>query len=410
MDRYDHLIVGGGLAAASAVEGIRELDEEGEILVLSDESEPPYHRPPLSKEFLQAPGAGRELLHVKPEGWFDEQAGVELRTGVRVLDLEPRERVVTTRDGEEIGGDRVLLATGGRARTLDVEGSDLQGVHTLRTVEDSEALRDAAGEVDRAVLVGAGFIGMELAASLRELDVAPTVVELQDRVWSRLLPPELSEFVRGYYEERGVDFRLESSVEAFRGDGRLEGAVLDDGSELPCGLAVVGVGIAPAQELASDAGLAVKDGVVVDEEGETSHGYIYATGDVARFPDPVFGDLTRVEHWDHAKAHGKLVGRNMAGAGEAYDHLSYFFTEAFDLSINVFGRPAEADRTLVRGELGPEGAVVYCGSDGRLCATILVNDHDAMDECRELVRRRPSMEEVEAMLEDAGSDTAEVGG
>lgn len=410
MDRYDHLIVGGGLAAASAVEGIREHDEDGRVLVLCDEPEPPYHRPPLSKEFLQAPGAGRELLHVKPEGWFDEQAGVELRTGVRVVEVEARERVVKTRDGDEIGGDRLLLATGGRPRTLDVEGADLEGVHTLRTVEDSEALREAAREAEHVLLVGAGFIGMELAASFHELDVVPVVVELQDRVWARMLPPELSRFVQDYYEERGVGFRLESSVDGFRGDGRLEGAVLDDGTRLPCDIAVVGVGIEPAQELASDAGLAVKDGIVVDAKGETSHGYIYAAGDVARFPDPVFGDLTRVEHWDHAKAHGKLVGRNMAGDGQPYDHLSYFFTEAFDLSINVFGRPADVDRTLTRGEVGSEGAVVYCGRDGRLCATILVNDHDAMEECRELVRRRPSMEEVEAMLEDAGSDTAGVGG
>ena len=409
MDRYDYLIVGGGLAAASAVEGIRERDQDGSILLLTDEEEPPYHRPPLSKEFLQAPGAGRELLHVKPEGWFEDTAGVDLRLETKVTDLAPRERVVTVEGGETFAGERILLATGGRPRTLSLPGFDLDGVHTLRTVGDSEALRDAASDADEALLVGAGFIGMELAASFGELDVRPAVVELQDRVWSRMLPRDLSEFVQGYFEDRGVEFRLSRRVAELRGDDRVEGAVLDDGSEVSCQLVVVGVGIEPAEGLARDAGLAVQDGIVVDENGETSHGYIYAAGDVARYPDPVFGDLTRVEHWDHAKAHGKTVGRNMAGADEAYDHLSYFFSEAFDLSLNVFGRPAGADRTILSGEL-PEGGIVYCGEEGRLCATVLVNDHDSMDRCRELVRRRPSMEEVEAHLkEDSTADPAEVG-
>ncbi len=411
MREHDYLVLGGGLTAVNAVEGIRQVDADGSVAVLSAEEEPPYHRPPLSKEYLQAAGAGRELLHVKPEGWYEDRGGVELRRGVRATGLDPAAMEVATSDGEQIRADRILIATGGRPRTLDLPGQELDGVGTFRTVDDAEALREAAGRVDHAVLVGAGFIGMELAASLRELDVSPTVVEREDRVWSRMLPPELSAEMQAYFEERDVAFRTGATVREFRGDGRVEAVVLDDGTELACGLAVVGVGIRPNQELAAEAGLAADDGVLVDEFGETSHGHVYAAGDVARFPDPVFGDRVRVEHWDHAKAHGRRVGRNLAGEREPYEHLSYFFTDVFELSLNVFGRPAGADRTIRRGEvLDEEGGVVLCGSDGRLCGAILVNDSSSMEACRELVRRRPPMEDVAGRLSDPGVDLAEVAG
>lgn len=410
MREYDYVIAGGGLTAAHAVEGIRQVDDDGSIVVLGEEEEPPYHRPPLSKEFLQAPGAGRDLLHARPEGWF-EKAGAELETGTRVTSLTPADLTVDTEEGETFRGDRILLATGGRPRRLELEGADLEGVHVLRTVEDAEAIREEGEAAEDALLVGAGFIGMELAASLRELDVHPTVVELAGRVWSRLLPGELSSFVQAYFEERGVDFRLRSSVQALRGEGRVESAVLHDGTEIPCQLVVMGVGIEPNQELAAEAGLGVQDGIVVDAFGETSHGYVYAAGDVARFPDPVFGDLARVEHWDHAKAHGRRVGRNMAGEREAYEHLSYFFSDVFDLSLNAFGRPAETVRTVRRGDpASEEGGVLFCADDRDLiCAAIIVNDNDALEDCRELVRRRPDLEELEERLSDPGVELAEVG-
>lgn len=411
MHEYDYLIVGGGLTAVNALEGLRQVDADGSVALICDEEEPPYHRPPLSKEYLQAAGAGRELLHVKPDGWYGEQAHVDLRTGLRATDLDPKEMVVETSDGESWRADRILIATGGRPRALEVPGRDLDGVRTFRTVEDAESVRERAEQVDRAVLVGAGFIGMELAASLRKLDVASTVVELEDRVWSRMLPGELSAAMRDHFEARGVTFHTGAAVRELQGDGGVEKAVLDDGSELPCGMVVVGVGIVPNQELASDAGLAVDDGILVDEFGETSHGHVYAAGDVARFPDPVFGDRARVEHWDHAKVHGRRVGRNLAGEREPYDHVSYFFSDVFDLSLNVFGRPGGADQVVRGGPvLSAEGGVALCGSGGRLCAALLVNDNERMDACRELVRRRPSMEEVEERLSDPEADLAGMAG
>lgn len=406
MRDFNYLIVGGGLAAASAVDGIRAVDPEGSILLVTEESDPPYHRPPLSKEYLQTPEVPRTFLHVKPQNWFEAEAGVTLRTEERIVSLNPRTLTVTAAGGHEYRAERILLATGGRPRTLELPGSDLKGVFSLRTVEDAEAIQEAAGDAEDAVLVGAGFVGLEVAASLTKLGVRATVVELEKRVWPQMLPARLSEFVRAHMTERGVRWRLGANIREFRGQGRLEAVVLESGETLLCQLAVVGIGITPSVELAEGVGIAVKDGIIVDRFGETTHGYVYAAGDVARFPDPVFGDTARVEHWEHAKEHGKRVGRNMAGEHEPYEHLSYFFTEVFDLSMKLVGRPADADQLIVQGELRPERSVVLCGSEGRLCAAILINANDELSRCRELVRRRPLWEELE---KDQPPSRAELG-
>jgi NADPH-dependent 2,4-dienoyl-CoA reductase/sulfur reductase-like enzyme len=408
MQEYQYLIVGGGLTAASAVDGIREVDSRGSILVLTDEAMPPYHRPPLSKEYFQAPEAPRELLHVKPAGWFEEQEGLTLHMEDAVVSLDPRMLTVTVESGEVFRGERILLATGGRPRKLSIPGTRLERVFTLRSVEDAEAIRDAARESESALLVGAGFVGMELAASLRKFDVEPLVIEYEECVWPAMLPEAIAGFMQAYFEERGVKFRLGTRVEELRGSERVESAILDTGEEVECDLAVQGVGLIPNTELASAAEMAVQDGIVVDPYCETSHGHIYAAGDVARFPDPISGESTRVEHWDHAKAHGRLAGRNMAGEREAYDHLSYFFTNAFDLSINVFGRPAISDQSIVSGVLGSARSIVYCASEGRLCGTILINANDALDECRNLVRIGPSIEEIRERLARFEEPDAEV--
>lgn len=388
---FDFLIVGGGLAAAAAVDGIRELDADSTIALITDESEPPYQRPPLSKEFLQYPDVPRSLLYVKPEGWFEEQERVELVTGQKVLVLDPVTMTVTTARGNVFRAPRILIATGGRARQLDVPGHDLEGVYTLRTVEDSEAIREAAIGGSRSVLVGAGFVGMELAASLTAHGVASTVVESQKRVWPRMLPPDLSRWMRAHYEGKGVSFRLDSSIDRFAGRQRVE--EVEVGAELlPCDLVVVGVGMDPCDGIARDAGLAVADGIRVDTFGETSHPHIYAAGDVARFPDPVFGGHTRVEHWEHAREHGRLVGRNMAGERVPYELLSYFFSRVFDLSLNAVGRPALADETVFWGEPGEGPCAAFGLSKGRLCAVVLLDAPAELEAGRALVRARVSAE------------------
>ncbi|MCG8469678.1 MAG: FAD-dependent oxidoreductase [Gemmatimonadetes bacterium] len=410
MREFDYAIVGGGLCAAYAVDGIRELDPSGSIAVFSEESDPPYHRPPLSKEYLQTAGASRELLHVKPSGWFEGQSNLELFSRTTIDRLDPAGRTVRSESGETFRARRILLATGGTPRRLPVPGAELDGVTTFRTATDAEALREAAPGSHGIALVGAGFIGMEIAASLRKLDLDPLVIDVERRVWSAVFPPSVSGFLRRYFEDRGVRFMLGARVSALEGAGRVSRVLLESGEEIAADIVVVGIGLEPNAALADDAGLGVQDGIVVDAFGETTAAHVYAAGDVARYPDPVFGDLARTEHWDHAKAHGKLVGRNMAGAREAYDHVSYFFTHVFDLGINVFGRTGDADRAIVSGELDSGRSVVYCATDDRLSGTISINATDAMEECRELVRARPTVRELLEKLENPDTEVGELVG
>lgn len=396
---YDYLIVGGGLAAAAAVDGILETDPAGSVLVLTDESEPPYQRPPLSKEYLQYKDLPRSLLYVKPEGWFDGQDRLCLEMRQRVLVMDPAAMTVTTARGNVFTAPRILLATGGRARMLEVPGAELAGVHTLRTVEDAEAIRSLAAGGGRAVLVGAGFVGMELAASLTSHGVESTIIELGDRVWPRILPPDLSSWIQGVYEQRGVSFRLGVGVEHFAGTVEVEAAVAG-GETVPCDFAVVGIGMRPGAGLAMDAGLAVDDGVRVDEYGETSHPNIYAAGDVARFPDPVFGGTSRVEHWEHAREHGGVVGRNMAGAKESYGLLSHFFSRVFDYSLDAVGHPGGADRIALRGTPGEGPCVVLCSAGARVTGALLLDATGELEAARELVRAGPVWDEVLPVFED----------
>ncbi len=408
MKEFDYLIVGAGLAAASAVDGIRSRDADGTILLLGEEEEPPYHRPPLSKQYIQIPDTPRALLHVKPEGWIVDEGRAQVELGQRVLSLDSRQRTVITARGNDYRAEKLLLATGGRPRELTVPGADLAGIHTLRRVEDAETIRTAAIAADRVALIGAGFIGMELAASLRRFDLRPVVVERLDRVWANLLPSELSVPVQDYFEQRGVEFRLGTGVRAFTGRGELDGIELTDGSKLECQLAIIGVGIAPNQELAQAAGLAVDDGIVVDAFGETSHAHIYATGDAARFPDPLFGDSCRIEHWDHARTHGRLVGANMAGGRAAYDHLSYFFSDVFELSLNAIGRTAGAEVVIARGSLGSDPMSIFCSAAGRLCGIILINAAGELDAARELLRTRPALADIATALADPRVELGDV--
>ncbi len=406
---FDYLIVGGGLAAVSAVDGIRAVDRSGSILLLSEEAEPPYQRPPLSKEYLRHPGLPRELLHIRPSEWYDADPRLELELRQRALALDPRARRVTTARGNEFAGRNLLLATGGRPREARVPGASREGVLTLRDVGDAEALRDLARPGARAVMIGAGFVGMEIAASLRALGVDCTVVEAEDRVWPRLLPGSLARAVRAEYERRGVRFRLGARLEAFEGAARVTG-VRVDGSVLDCDVVVVGVGMSPREELAADAGLAVRDGIQVDAFGETSHAGVFATGDVARHPDPLAearGGSVRTEHWEHAREHGRRVGRNMAGEKRSYEAVTHFFSEAFDWKLSALGRPAEAERVVLRGTPGAGPSIAFCGRAGRLVGAVLFDAPGALEDCRRLVRAG-SWPGPDAALADPDAPLAEL--
>lgn len=404
---FDHVIVGGGLAAASAVDGIRDVDAEASIAILTEEAEPPYQRPPLSKEYLQVPELPRSLLHVKPEGWFEQRDGIDLFTRERVLALDPGSMSVTTARGGVFRGGRILLATGGRARLLRVPGADLPGVLRLRTVEDAEAIREAALAGRRAVLVGAGFIGMELAASLTAYSVQIDVIEAEHQVWPGVLPPELAGWFRTSFEARGISFHLGTRLDRFLGDTRVSAAVAG-GTDFSCDFSVIGIGLDPCDALASDAGLAVADGILVDAFAETSHPHVYAAGDAARFPDPATGSHVRVEHWEHAREHGRLAGRNMAGARETYEHLSHVFSRVFDVSLEIIGDPRKAEETAVRGSPGDGPCYVLGCTNGRLSAIVLLDASGDLGPARGLVRASPRMSDLLRALDGERATLAQL--
>jgi 3-phenylpropionate/trans-cinnamate dioxygenase ferredoxin reductase subunit len=370
-----YVIVGGGLAAASAIEGIRELDRDGEIVVLAAEKELPYHRPPLSKGYL----AGRdpvETLRVHEPAWYRSN-GVRMRLGQAAKSVHMRRKSVTLVSGERESYDRLLLATGSRPRRLNVPGFETPGVVTLRTLGDSGQLRALLGPGVRVVCVGAGFVGMEVASTARELGAEVTVLEAGPGPFRGFADEGLSGFFQRLLESRGVTFRTAVRVVRVRAEaGRLAAVVVDPGEEVPADVAVVGVGAEPNTGWLATSGLQIdRGGLVVNGRLETQGTDVWAAGDIARFPDPATRQPRRLEHWDNALWQGKQAGRNMAGAGEVYAHQSLFFSDLGEVTLNALGDTERPDRVVTQGDTGlasPRFTAHYFRG-GKLAGAVLVN-------------------------------------
>ncbi len=367
MRSYRYLIVGGGMTADAACRGIRDHDGDGSIGLVSAESHPPYDRPPLSKALWQ----GKEEDSI----WRGtEELGAELVLDRRIVSLDLDGRRATDDQGDEYGYERLLLATGGRPRRLDGDGGD--DVVYFRTYDDYRRLRELSEGGGRFAVVGGGFIGSELAAALQSNGAEVTMLFSGDGICAHLFPAPLSQFVTDYYRERGVEVLPGERARA--GDPRLSAA---DG-------VVAGIGIEPATDLAAATGLPVEDGIVVDDRGRVAgRDDVFAAGDVARFPVSALGTITRVEHEDHARSHGRAVGANMAGADTPYDHLPFFYSDLFDLGYEAVG---EVDSRLATveewKEPGREGVVAYVDGDGRPRGFLLWNVWGKVDAARELIR------------------------
>ena len=399
MGEYRYVIIGGGLAGGNAVDAIREIDGEGSLALVTQEPHNPYQRPPLSKGFLMGQ-AGREKVYLRSAGHYAKKK-VDLLVGVRATGLSPETRFVTLDDGRTLKYGRLLLATGGRARRLSIPGNDLPGVFALRSIEDSEGIRDAAGEGKRALILGGSFIGSEVASSLAQLGTQVTMVFPDRHLLERIAPQELGEFLQALYRDRGVKILPETTAERLEGQDGVDRAVLGDGQTVDVDLVVMGVGIELKTELARIAGLDVDDagGVVVDEHLCTSNPCIYAAGDIAAWPDPTFGQRLRVEHWDVAKNQGIRAGRNMAGEVEAYTTLPYFFSDLFDLSFEVWGNLDSWDETVLRGSLEEGSFAFYYFDDGRMVGVLAVDRPDEeRDAMQDLVKQRPALDTVAARL------------
>jgi 3-phenylpropionate/trans-cinnamate dioxygenase ferredoxin reductase component len=381
----EFVIVGGGVAAAKAAEGVRAAGGEGAAVVLAAEPELPYERPKLSKEFLRGE-AGRDQTRTHDEAWYRDH-DVEVLPATRASTLDPATRTVTTEVGDQLRYGGLVLATGAQPVRLDLPGQDLEGVYYLRTVDDAERLRAAISRAESMVIVGGGFIGAEVAASATQMDTRVTLLELAETLWTRAVGPEMGRFFEAFLRDRGVHVRTRTRAARVEGDDTVEAVVLPDDTRLHADVVVIGVGVRPDTGLAERAGLPVDDGILVDQQLRAADG-IWAAGDVASAHHPLFGRI-RIEHWAEALNQGLLAGRNLAGAGERYERVPYFFSDQFDLSLSYLGHVREWDELVVRGSRDVEEPrfVAWYLRGGTPRAALIVNDWDAEDPVREVIRR-----------------------
>jgi 3-phenylpropionate/trans-cinnamate dioxygenase ferredoxin reductase subunit len=386
-DPRTFVIVGAGLAGAKAAQTLRDAGFDGDVVLLGEEPERPYERPPLSKGLLLGT-AGRETVFVHEAGWYTEH-DVDLRTGVGVAAIDRTARQVELADGQRIGYDALLLATGSTPRPLDVPGAYLDGVLQLRTLADSDRITAALVDGAHLVVVGAGWIGLEVAAAARQCGAAVTVVERSQLPLLRVLGPDIAPVFVDLHRDNGVTFRLGAAVREFRGDGRVSSVLLHDGSKLPADAVVVGIGVHPNVGLAEMAGLAVDNGVVVDQSLRSSDARIYAAGDVANAYHPRYGTHLRVEHWATALHSGPAAARSMLGTGVVYDRLPYFYTDQYDLGMEYTGHapPGGYDTVVVRGEIAKREFVAFWTAGGRVVAGMNVNVWDVTADIENLIRR-----------------------
>jgi 3-phenylpropionate/trans-cinnamate dioxygenase ferredoxin reductase component len=386
-------IVGGGLSSARLVSNYREAGGEDAIVLISADSSVPYHRPPLSKRFLRGEAEAQDTYVQPPDYYAEHDVDLRLETVVERLDAGARELVL--RDGERVRFDRLVIASGAMPRRLQTPGGDLPSVYTLRRLADSAAIREAARGARRAVIVGAGFIGMEVAASLRQLGLDVALVHRGTQLFEGLRAPQLSESLTQLYLDKGVNLHLDEEVVEF-GAGTVR---LRSGEELPADLAVVGIGVTPSVEFLEGSGLEIQDGVVVSERYETSLPGVYACGDVARFWDPIFERSRRIEHWSNANLQGAGLGKLLATGEGGYDVVSSFFSEMFGLSLRVFGDLDEHDELEFRGTPGAGPFAGLYLSEGKLVAAVVGEQSDETNaQLTELIRRRAPRDEALAAI------------
>ena len=382
-----YVIAGAGLAGAKAAETLRAEGFDGPVVLIGDESERPYERPPLSKDYLVGK-AERETIYVHPENWYAEN-NVELRLGSPVTAIDRAARQVTLADGSSVGYAKLLLATGSSPRLLTVPGADADGVLYLRRATDSDQIKTLLATASRIAVIGAGWIGLEAAAAARTAGVEVTICETAGLPLLRVLGPEVAQVFADLHREHGVDLRFGVQVEEITtADGQASGVRLADGSHIEADAVIVGVGIIPNAQLAETAGLEVSNGVVVDAALRSSDPDIFAAGDVASAYHPVLGRHIRVEHWANALNQPQAAARAMLGQDVSYDKVPYFYTDQYDLGMEYSGyvEPGGYDQVVFRGDRDRREFVAFWLSGGRVLAGMNVNVWDVNDAVQDLVR------------------------
>ena len=379
---YEYIIIGGGLTGSAALDGIRERDPHGSILLISAEAHLPYNRPPLSKDLWFGKEKVEEIF-THDEAWYANN-GVEVKLNTRVEELEPSVRVITDDQREAFSYAKLLLATGGTPRTLDIPGGDFDDIFYYRTLADYQKLRDRAQSGKSAVVIGGGFIGSEIAAALQSAGVQVTMIFRGPGMVARVFPADLAASVRAGFIGHGVKILDDTPAQFIENDGRFT-TVTKGGERVESDLIVVGIGILPGEELAADAGIGCENGILVDEFQQTGTANVYAAGDVAQFPYKVLDQMTRVEHWDHARKHGKQAGLNMAGAEQPYEYMPYFFSDLFEVSYEAVGEVDASLETFPVWQEQFKTGIVYYLRDRKVRGVMACNVWKKMKPARELI-------------------------
>jgi 3-phenylpropionate/trans-cinnamate dioxygenase ferredoxin reductase subunit len=385
------VIVGTSLAGAKAAETLRSEGFDGRLVLIGAEHERPYERPPLSKDYLRGE-AGREKIYVHDEHFYAEH-DIELRLGRTATGLNTSAREVALDDGELLRYDRLLLTTGAQPRRLTIPGAELDGVLYLRDVGDSDALRERLDRGGSVVVVGAGWIGAEVAASARQRGLEVTVIDPATVPLERVLGSEVGAIYRDVHTDHGVQMLLGTGVEAFEGATAVERVRASDGRTLECDFVVVGVGAQPRTELAAQAGIAVEAGILVDEHLQTSAPGVFAAGDVANAHHAFYGERIRVEHWANALHQGPHAARAMLGHADVYDRLPYFFSDQYDVGMEYAGFARSWDRVVFRGDPAGREFIAFWMTEDRVAAGMNLNVWDVTDPIQRLIRARVAIDD-----------------
>jgi 3-phenylpropionate/trans-cinnamate dioxygenase ferredoxin reductase subunit len=395
-----YAIVGASLAGATAAATLRQEGFDGEVVLIGAEPQPPYERPPLSKQYLRNEIPFEKTL-VRPEGFYQDQR-IEVRLGTRATRVDPASQVVHLDDGQQQPYDKLLIATGGRNRQPPIPGLHLEGVYDLRTVNDTDVLRAAIAPGRKAVVVGMGFIGCEVTASLRQTGVDVVTLDPLRTSLFRMLGEEVGQVVAAIHRDHGVDTIFGDGVARFEGHPRLERVVTSAGRHIDCDFAVVGLGIEPVTDLVAGTGVEIDNGVLVDQYCRTAVEGIYAAGDVANHFHPVFGTRVRVEHWQNAIKQGAAAARSMIGKGAPYDEIPWFWSDQYDTNLQYAGFHTPWDRIVIRGSLERRSFLAFYLRGGRVDAVAGLNRGKDIRRSLPLIRSRAEIDP--SRLEDDDVD------
>ncbi len=386
MSKQTFIIIGASLAGAKAAEELRERGFDGRVVLIGSEPERPYERPPLTKDYLRGESE-REKAYVHEAGFYT-QHDIELLTDATATAIDPAASRVTLHDGRELRFDRLLLATGAEPRRISIPGAQLDGVHYLRTLADCDVLRERLDRGGHVVVVGAGWIGSEFAASARQRGLEVTIIDPVALPNERIFGAEIGAFYRDVHAQHGIELVLGEGVESFDGEGALARVRTSEGRVIGCDFAVVGIGVTPRVELARAAGLEVDNGILVDEQLQTSAPNVFAAGDVANAWHPFYGERVRVEHWSNALTQGPAAARAMLGEPTSYDRIPYFFSDQYEVGMEYSGHAPQWDEVVFRGDPASGEFIAFWLLGGRVAAGMNVNVWDVNEHVQGLIRSR----------------------